>query len=129
MKNINWEDHTLEPIDFKKTKLNINQESIQKECDTLAALLIKKNRDYGNSVQEQFEEYGLTSILIRLDDKLRRLKNLLTNPQQVADESVLDTMKDAAGYSILGSICLRIAMEKKKSIDVNKKPAYMDLDD
>jgi hypothetical protein len=126
MKNINWEDHTIEPIDFgEKPTISIDEVSITKECQLLSELLIKKNRDYGNSVQEQFEEYGLTSILIRLDDKLRRLKNLLTNPQQVKDESVQDTMKDLAGYAILGSICLQIAAERPAT----KKPPYMDLDD
>lgn len=89
----------------------INPDNISMECELLASLLINKNRDYGNSVQEQFNEYGLTSILIRLDDKLRRLKNLKNHPQHVKDESLLDTMKDIAGYAILGSICLQIAME------------------
>jgi hypothetical protein len=126
MPNMNREDYTIEPIDFtKKPSIYINEVSILKECELLSDLLIKKNRDYGNSVQEQFEEYGLTSILIRLDDKLRRLKNLLNNPQLVKDESVHDTIKDLAGYAVLGSICLQLTTEKKSM----KKPPYMDLDD
>jgi hypothetical protein len=109
--NMNFENDYLEPIIFEKP--SVNKDTIDMECELLASLLIQKNRDYGNSVQEQFEEYGLTSILIRLDDKLRRLKNLLNNPQQVKDESVLDTMKDLAGYAVLGSICLQIEREQK----------------
>lgn len=61
----------------------IDPDSIEAECESLANLLIKKNHDYGNSVQEQFDEYGLISILIRLDDKLKRLKNLVKNTQKI----------------------------------------------
>lgn len=84
----------------------IDPDSIEAECESLANLLIKKNHDYGNSVQEQFDEYGLISILIRLDDKLKRLKNLVKNTQKIQNESLLDTMKDIAGYGVLGSILL-----------------------
>jgi hypothetical protein len=127
MPNMNWEDHTIEPIDTsKKPSITIDKVSIAKECVLLSDLLIKKNRDYGNSVQEQFEEYGLTSILIRLDDKLRRLKNLLSNPQLVKDESVLDTMNDLAGYAVLGSLCLQIDKEKNPVLNKHK---YFDADD
>jgi Nucleotide modification associated domain 1 len=127
MKNINWEDHTLEPLIFDKP--SINKDSISLECENLSWVLAAKNHDYGNSVQEQFDEYGLTSILIRLDDKMRRLKNLLSKPQQVSDESILDTLQDMAGYAVLGRMCLQIEQEKKNNKPVLKKPGYMDLDD
>jgi hypothetical protein len=84
----------------------INEQSIRKACNDLADLLIKKNRDYGNSVQEQFNEYGLTSILIRLDDKQRRLKTLQNQNPSVTSESRKDTLTDTAGYAILGLLCL-----------------------
>ncbi|MER2153578.1 MAG: nucleotide modification associated domain-containing protein [Solibacillus sp.] len=81
----------------------INPMRIQEQTDDLAQLLAKKNADYGNSFEEQFNEYGLTSVLIRLDDKLRRLKNLNKNEAQV-NESITDTLQDIAGYAILASI-------------------------
>lgn len=56
-------------------------------------------------MEEQFNEYGLTSLLVRLDDKMRRLKNLQNNEAQV-DESRKDTVLDLAGYSVLGYILL-----------------------
>lgn len=61
----------------------------------------RKNADYGNSFGEQFIEYGLLSAVIRLDDKMRRLKQLLKNEAQVKDESVRDTLLDLANYAIM----------------------------
>lgn len=127
MQNMNWEDHTSEPIDFKN-RPSVNAESIQRECDSLSSVLIKKNHDYGNSVQKQFQKYGLTSILIRLDDKLSRLDNLLDNNQMVSDESILDTLQDLAGYALLGKICLQSEKPIATTPSI-KKPSYMDIDD
>jgi hypothetical protein len=106
---------TTEPIKINHTFADaskLNQDHIKRECEQLADILIRKNHDYGNSVQDQFNEYGLTSILIRLDDKLKRLKSLQKNEQLVQDESLIDTLTDFAGYSILGAICLEIKNEK-----------------
>ena len=76
-----------------------------------------KNKNYGNSFSEQFKEYGLTSVCIRLDDKIRRLKSL--NKQLIAgnvnmdDESVRDTLVDLANYAILTVIELDKQSEEK----------------
>lgn len=67
----------------------------------------RKNADYGNSFGEQFNEYGLLSAVIRLDDKMRRLKQLLRNEAQVKDESIVDTLLDLANYSIMTIMELR----------------------
>ena len=67
-----------------------------------------KNKNYGSSFSEQFREYGLTSVCIRLDDKIRRLKSLNKQLQNGAvnmdDESIRDTLLDLANYSILSII-------------------------
>jgi glutaredoxin 2 len=86
--------------------MKVNKDSISLACDILMNTLIDKNRDYGNSVEEQFNEYGPSSLLIRLDDKLRRLKQLQNHPQHVKTESKQDTLLDIAGYAILGYLCL-----------------------
>jgi hypothetical protein len=105
---------TIEPIthNLPEKKLKLNKDHIKQECEVLADILIKKNHDYGNSVQDQFNEYGLTSILIRLDDKLKRLKSLQKKEQLVKEESIIDTLTDIAGYAVLGAICLEIKNEQ-----------------
>lgn len=78
-------------------------ESITKEMLELYKI---KNKNYGNSFSKQFEEYGLTSVCIRLDDKLNRLKSLNKQGKEanVDDESIRDTLIDLANYSVLAMI-------------------------
>ena len=79
----------------------------------LHELYVTKNSDYGNSVHDTFEKYGLTSFLVRLEDKLNRARTLTLNPknQKVADEKIEDTLLDLANYAILAVIELK---NKKK---------------
>ena len=69
-----------------------------------------KNKNYGDSFAKQFQEYGLTSVCIRLEDKLNRLKSLNKQISEakngivdidVDDESIKDTLIDLANYSVL----------------------------
>lgn len=111
IKNINFEDkpEEMEVLPFDPTSKVLTQNDIWNACRDLAEVLIAKNHDYGNSVQDQFNEYGLTSILIRLDDKMKRLKTLAKKEQQVKDETLEDTLQDLAGYAELGLICLKLS--------------------
>lgn len=78
-------------------------ESITKE---MLGLYKIKNKNYGNSFSKQFEEYGLTSVCIRLEDKLNRLKSLNKQGKEanVDDEGIRDTLIDLANYSVLAMI-------------------------
>ena len=69
-----------------------------------------KNKNYGDSFSKQFQEYGLTSVCIWLEDKLNRLKSLNKQISEakngivdidVDDESIKDTLIDLANYSVL----------------------------
>lgn len=74
-------------------------EMIIKEMSELYEI---KNANYGNSFYEQFKEYGMTSVCIRLDDKLRRLKTLNSKGSNgTNDESLRDTLIDLANYSVM----------------------------
>lgn len=87
------------------------ERAIIDECQALAEILIKKNRDYGDSFSKLYREYGDLSIVIRLSDKLERYKNLLQHTNLVKDESKEDTLRDHAGYSILGLAMKRLEKE------------------
>ena len=67
----------------------------------------KKNADYGNSFEMQYNEYGLISSCIRIEDKLRRLKSLSKQEAKVKEESIEDTLLDLANYSILTIMSIR----------------------
>lgn len=81
----------------------LRNKQIKKACDELAGLLIKKNNDYGDSFSKQYSKYGLTSALIRMDDKMQRLENLNKNEAEV-NESKKDTLQDLSGYALLAYI-------------------------
>ena len=75
---------------------------VKEIADNIAELLEKKNKDYGNSFDKTIEEYGMTAYFLRIEDKLSRLKNLSKNGEKpLINESIEDTLKDIAGYSIL----------------------------
>jgi len=68
----------------------------------LNAIYERKNHDYGDSFHETFIEEGMAMARIRLSDKLNRFKALSRNGnQQVADESLRDTLLDLANYAIM----------------------------
>lgn len=79
--------------------------------DEMHELYIKKNSDYGESVTNTYKDFGLVSFLVRMQDKLNRLKTLNKKESQVKDESVRDTLVDLANYAILA--VMEIDKEKR----------------
>lgn len=74
------------------------EKEIVDACNALAKLLIGKRRDYG---QGNIARHGELGIIVRADDKLARLQNLL-KAHTVNHESIEDTWQDLAGYGIIG---------------------------
>lgn len=69
----------------------------------------KKNHDYSvngkSSFEKSFENFGLTSLAIRLGDKVDRITAFAkTGNLQVTDERVEDTILDTAVYAVLGLV-------------------------
>lgn len=82
---------------MNKVKIELFKEIV----DDMLEIYKRKNADYGDSFSIVREEYP-NAILIRLSDKLERLKTIMeTNKQNVTDESIKDTLKDLANYCIL----------------------------
>jgi hypothetical protein len=86
----------------KETKDKIND-----ACDEIKAMLLMKNRKYGDSALNPIRIFSkadsIEQIKVRIDDKLNRLKNR----QNDEDEDVIN---DLIGYLIL----LKIASEVKE---------------
>lgn len=64
-------------------------------------MYITKNHDYGDSVHDTYMKYGITSFLVRLEDKLNRARTISFKSQMVEDEKLKDTLLDMANYAIL----------------------------
>lgn len=88
-------------------------EKHKKLLDNLHNLYIVKNHDYGDSVHDTYKKYGLTSFLVRMEDKLNRVRTLNQNTDiQVPTEKIEDTLLDLANYAILAVIELQLEEEK-----------------
>lgn len=65
-------------------------------------LFKKKNKDYGSS----YEDFGLIGIIVRLNDKINRLKRLtISKDINIVDEKIEDTINDLYNYTILALMC------------------------
>ena len=73
-------------------------------------LMSKKNRDYASSQDalanlRLVERIGITDtatgILVRMSDKMARLKNLIHQDAAVQDETIADTIVDLINYAAL----------------------------
>ena len=77
--------------------------------DSMHDLYERKNKDYGDSVHDTYEKYGMTSFLVRMEDKLNRTRTLTKDDAiaLVPDEKIEDTLLDLANYAVLAIIELR----------------------
>ncbi len=81
--------------------------AVQDEC---LELFKKKNHDYGDA----FADFGTIGVLIRMNDKIRRLISLSDKGiSYVNDESLRDTLVDLNNYTSMAIML----MDEKKSID------------
>ena len=87
---------------------------IKQKCKELEELLLHKNERYGNSALEPLNVFSsanaVTGIKVRIDDKLKRIKNA------GLVDATEDTLQDLAGYLIL----LMIAKEDASN-DIQKR--------
>ena len=62
----------------------------------------KKNADYGNSFAETIQEFGFIPAVARVNDKLKRVKNMVKGKDMnIKDESMRDNLMDIANYCVL----------------------------
>lgn len=79
---------------------------IVRECQDLAVMLAQKNRDYGNSALDPMRVFSraapVEQLLVRIDDKLSRIKNRTPNSSQ--EDAILDLM----GYLVLLRVAAKV---------------------
>lgn len=100
-------------------RLNLPRcEDAKEHMDILNGLhdmYVKKNIAYGNSTTVTYEEFGLVSYVVRLYDKMNRLKSIIKSPdveKLIHDERTEDTLLDMANYCVMAVIDLRRKNEK-----------------
>lgn len=75
----------------------LNKNLLNNITNQVQELLIKKNSDYGNSYFELRSEFGNVAFIVRIVDKIARLKTLIKNQAKV-EETEEDTIKDIIYY-------------------------------
>ena len=87
-----------------------SQIKIARVCDTIKDLLLKKNTQYGDSALNPLrimsQASSVEQILVRIDDKLNRIKqgNILQDDE--------DVITDLIGYFVLLKIALENDLEE-----------------
>ena len=84
-----------------------------------------KNKDYGDSFSKSFEEFGLIAPVVRMNDKMNRIKSLTQSEgRQVKGESLRDSLVDLANYAMMTVIELDQQVEdwKKENFGTIERP-------
>lgn len=117
----------------EKQMNNLYNQNLDNNFDVLAGALaqtlITKNLAYGNSYDESVDTWGNKVMGMRLEDKYNRIKHLLLQDKMKEnDESLLDSLLDNAGYSILAINYMlnhgMVSEDDKKEINDKSKRFY-----
>ena len=106
--------YNLQQFEKEETKEETKEEKHQDLLNYLHNLYVTKNHDYGDSVHDTFVKYGLTSFLVRIEDKLNRARTLSTKEALVNDEKIEDTLLDMANYAIIAVLELKNSRQAEK---------------
>lgn len=85
------------------------------EAKQCVELYSRKNHDYGNSFDKGMDNIGIAYGVGRIYDKMNRLITLTKKEAQVKDESVDDTLRDLACYSMMMLAYRKRQIEKEHS--------------
>lgn len=91
-------------------------QAFKEELDKMLITFIQKHKDYGKG---NILDTGELGIIFRVNDKVNRLKNLLSKDQDPANESINDTWMDIAVYGII-ALLLRNGKFDKLNLDPKK---------
>ena len=85
------------------------------EAKQCVELYSRKNHDYGNSFDKGMDNIGMAYGVGRIYDKMNRLITLTKKEAQVKDESIDDTLRDLACYSMMMLAYRKRQIEKEHS--------------
>ena len=105
-----------------RTSLHGNNGTFDQACRNIALeiarTVIDKHKDYGPDNILVFKEQGL---VVRMWDKIGRLKHLVWKEKIPKHESIEDSFKDLAGYAIIGLMLQRECFEFPIEEDKNER--------
>ena len=90
-----------------KPDMKMKVDEHEKICKFIHELYVKKNWDYGDSMQPLYKEYGLTAFLVLFSTKIQRIKSLIEHDGSHTYESLEDSLLDLANYAMIAVTELR----------------------
>jgi hypothetical protein len=85
---------------------------VQSYVDSNAALLVRKQRDYGSKNISQSPGGALNGLRVRMHDKLARINNLIDSGREPENESLRDSFIDLANYATIALMVIDGKWEK-----------------
>ncbi len=77
-------------------------------------IYMEKNADYGDSFSKSYNEFGIIAPVVRMNDKMERIKQLSKGEDiKVKDESLHDTLIDIANYALMLAVEMELESEKE----------------
>lgn len=96
-----------EVINYLVEKLDLKTDQSKKMIELMLSQIVlfdKKQMDYGCGNISSFGEFG---CLVRCNDKMERLKNLLGKNKNPSNEAIEDSWLDLSNYSLIAVLCRR----------------------
>lgn len=88
----------------------------------LLKIYMDKNADYGDSFSKSYKEFGIIAPVVRMNDKMERVKQLSkSGDRKVKDESLKDSLIDLANYALMTVIEIDSESMKVKHEEVYDK--------
>ena len=103
---VNTKDSPVLNKQFKK--------DVEDTFNELEELLLSKHLDYGPKNISESPGGPINGLRVRMHDKLARINNLVDNSRNPQHESLEDSFKDMANYSIIALLVLRRQWDSKE---------------
>lgn len=102
-----WELTNRTAIDYDPFEPDIFELDVWEVSDELTSLLLSKHKDYGPKNISHSPGGPINGLRVRMWDKIARINNLIESGSNPENESLEDSFKDLANYSIIALMVLR----------------------
>lgn len=97
------------------------EEGVDVVLSELREIMLKKQADYGH---ENITDFGEMGVVVRMNDKMSRIKNLLKTGNDPKVEPLVDSFVDIANYSIIWLMLHKGVFKLPLSEQRKKNPSY-----
>lgn len=97
-------------------------DKLKELTNQILKIYMDKNSDYGDSFSKSYKEFGIIAPIVRMNDKMERVKQLSkSGDRKVKDESLKDSLIDLANYALMTVIEIDSESMKVKHEEVYDK--------